>query len=114
MSELAKLQRAYTLCLAHLIVWINEHPGWEVSFGEGHVALTDGKDGDHDGPHRKDGGHYRALANDMNLFIDGVLISDGDHPAWLAIHEKWRSMHPAAGSIAHDRNHIAFRYGGVL
>ena len=112
-SDLVKLQQDYALAKAKLILWINEQ-GWKVTEGEGHVALTDAKDGDHDGPHRKDGGHYKALATDLNLWVNGALIKDGTHPAWAQIHRYWRSLHPAAGTIPHDMNHIAFRHAGVL
>jgi hypothetical protein len=109
---LGQLQREYSICLARLIVWIYDQ-GWQCSIGEGFVADTDAKDGDHDGPHRKDGGHYKKLATDLNLFIGGKLISDGTHPAWAQIHRFWRSLHMNAVTIPDDMNHIAFQHGGV-
>lgn len=113
MSALLRLQQEYALALAELVVWIYDQ-GWAVTFGEGYVRDTDSRDGDHDGPHRADGGHYKRLATDINLFVDGEWVRESTHPAWAQIHQHWLSLHPAAGLIAHDANHFGFRHQGVL
>jgi hypothetical protein len=112
-KTLGELQEEYALALARLVVWVFEQ-GWRCRMGEGFVGDTDAKDGDHDGPHRKDGGHYKKLATDLVLTVNGKVITDGTHPAWAQLHRKWQSLHPLAGTIAHDMNHIGFRHGGVL
>jgi hypothetical protein len=110
---LGQLQREYAICFARTIVWIYEQ-GWQVTIDEGFVGNTDARDGDHDGPHRRAGGHYKKLATDINLFVDGKLVSDGQHPAWRQIARFWESLHPSARSIPGDRNHLAFIHAGVI
>lgn len=58
--------------------------------------------------------HYIRLAQDLNLFVDGKYISDGDHPAWKAIGEKWESLHPLArwGGRFQDANHVSLTHEG--
>jgi hypothetical protein len=60
--------------------------------------------------------HYEALAQDLNLFINGEWITDGDDEVWKMIGEKWESMHPLArwgGRFPEvDSNHFSFSHGG--
>jgi hypothetical protein len=101
--------------LARLIAWVYTHPGWEVRFGEGYVADTDSRDGDHDGPHMAGGGHYTRLAMDLMLDVDGVWIR-GWHAAWDAIGAQWRSQHPLCrwgGDFrSRDYNHFSLYHQG--
>lgn len=54
--------------------------------------------------------HYQGLAADLLLYLNGVYISDGGHPTWKAIHEKWKSLSPLCteGSGWNDSNHFSF------
>jgi hypothetical protein len=112
---LREKQSAFCLALANLIVWAYDR-GYEFTMGEGYVGDTDARDGDHDGPHLRAGMHYKRLAQDLNLFINGEWIRDGDHPAWTEIGVKWESMDSMArwgGRFSNpDANHFSFTEGG--
>ena len=110
---LREKQCIFARCLAWLILWIDEH-GWAVSLSEGYVGETDAADGDYDGPHKCGGMHYTKLAQDLNLFVDGLLCRDGEHPAWQAIGKHWKTLHPSArwGGDWGDANHVSFEHEG--
>jgi hypothetical protein len=104
----------FTRLLAHWIRWVDRHPGWETALGEGYVALTDAADGDYDGPHKKGGAHYTGLGNDMLLYINGVYVKDGAHPAWVEAGAKWEGMHELCrwGGRWGDANHLSLEHEG--
>ena len=103
--SLRKKQAKFARLVAQLITWIFAQ-GWEVTFGEGFD--DDGKG------HMRGSLHYLRLAQDLNLFVDGEYIADGDHPAWEAIGEKWESLDPECrwGGRFRDANHISLAHGG--
>lgn len=115
-------QSLFLLLESRLVLWVKDQ-GWALTPGEGLVAHTDAKDGDHDGPHKAGGAHYTATGEDVNLFVGGTwtengyeggqYIADGSHPAWLAIGLKWESYHPLCfwGGRIRDANHISIRHG---
>lgn len=121
--SLREKQTLFAVLKAQLVLWIREQ-GWAVAEGEGYVALTDGKDGDHDGPHKAGGAHYMKLGQDLDLFVGGTwtgdvyvggdYVSTGGHPAWRAIGERWESMHPLCrwGGRFEDDNHISIAHAG--
>ena len=123
-SPLSQKQTLFAWCVGQLLVWVyTELRGVRLTFGEGHVAITDAKDGDHDGPHREDGGHYRSTAIDFNLFINctwdrprGEWISRSDHPMWKVVGDKFMSLHPLcrAGYTWGDANHLSIIHEGVM
>lgn len=110
----------FTRAIAALVTWADTDPamsGYEVAFGEGYVALTDAADGDYDGPHMKDGGHYTGLGMDLLVYNHiGVPIRDSAHPAYQRLGEKWRRIHYLArwgGDFAKvDANHFSFARDG--
>jgi hypothetical protein len=111
---LRQKQSAFVKALGDLIAFVYAK-GWELTLSEGYVGDTDAKDGDHDGPHRAGGAHYTRTGIDLNLFIDGKLIADGDHPAWLEIGAFWKRQHPLArwgGDFPGDANHFSFEHEG--
>lgn len=110
---LRQKQSEFLLALARLILWAGDQ-GYEFTLGEGYVADTDAADGDHDGPHMKGGLHYQRLALDLNLFVDGRYITNGEHPAWQAIGRKWKALDSLArwGGDFSDANHFSFTHGG--
>lgn len=111
---LRQKQSSFAFALAQLIVWIFDQ-GWEVTLAEGYVGMTDAADGDYDGPHKRGGQHYCQLAQDLNLFIDGDLIENGEHPAWAAIGAKWKRLDTLArwgGDFPGDSNHFSFEHEG--
>lgn len=113
--SLREKQSAFARCIAQLILWIYEQ-GMEVTLGEGYVGDTDAADGDYDGPHMKNGQHYKRLAMDLNLFINGQWVTDGGHPQWARIGARWKQFDSLArwgGDFAkRDSNHFSFESEG--
>ena len=124
MSALRDKQARFALLVAQLIVWINSRgQGWDVTLSDGGVTLLrkvqlpDGRrvralDREH-----MDGSlHYARLAQDLNLFVNGQLISNGSAPEWKAIGAKWKSMDAEAawgGDFASgDANHFSLKHNG--
>lgn len=124
-SSLLIKQQLFAWCVGQLLVWAyTELHGVRLVMGEGHVAITDARDGDYDGPHRKDGAHYEKRGIDLDLFVEvtydkpkGVYVSVGGHPVWRVIGEKWTSLHPLCrwgGNFAsRDDNHVSVIHNGV-
>ena len=112
---LREKQSAFAFALANFITWIfNE--GCEVTLSEGYVGDTDAADGDYDGPHKQGGQHYLKLAQDINLFIDGKLITNAEHPAWKMLGRRWKQMDSLArwggDWSSGDANHFSFEHEG--
>jgi hypothetical protein len=124
---LRQKQSAFAFCIGVLIAYVYEQ-GWELTFGDGSI-LPKGPDGKgrkarhvltglpvrvEDAVHMRDGQHYKALAQDFNLFIAGKWISDGDHPAWKQIADYWEGLHvdARAGLRFGDANHFSFEHEG--
>ena len=110
---------AFTRKLAILIQWINSKPGWEVAIDEATVhtprAARRGVErlSVEDAVHKRNSFHHKGLAADLNLYIEGVYISDGAHPAWREIADEWKSYDPmcTAGIDWNDANHVSFGEG---
>jgi hypothetical protein len=119
---LREKQSAFFLAIAKLIVWAFGQ-GYELTLADGNidplrrVRLPGGVtvSGARDLVHKETGLHYKRLAQDLNLFIDGVWISDGGHPAWTKIGVHWEAQSPLAawGGRFRDANHFSFRHGGA-
>lgn len=110
---LGQLQREFPPCVAKLILHIYDS-GYECTFSEAYVGDTDGRDGDYDGPHRKDGGHYKRLAVDLNVFKDGKWLSKGSEPIWDSLGRFWKASHVHARWTPTDPNHFGFIHNGVF
>jgi hypothetical protein len=111
---LSKLQTEYPRCLAALLIHVYEQ-GYLPKMGEAYVGDTDGKDKDYDGPHRKDGGHYKRIATDVLVFSkDGTWLKSGNEPIWAALGKFWCSLHPQARWTPNDANHFGFIHDGVF
>lgn len=112
---LLQKQQLFAKLLAQLITFIVGHADWAVTMGEGYVGDTDGKDGDHDGPHMTGGAHYSKLGQDLNLFVQGHWVT-GWHPAWDEIGATWTGLHPLCrwgGNFASkDYNHVSLFHDG--
>jgi hypothetical protein len=102
-------QSYFAYHLAHLIIWIYSHPGWEVTLGEGSIEPTRKEH-----LHMEGSLHRMKLAQDINLFINGQWIYDGSHPAWTTIGEHWEQQHKLArwGGRFNDSNHFSFTHNG--
>jgi hypothetical protein len=110
---------AFTRALALLIEWASdEMPQYEIALGEGLVAITDAADGDYDGPHLKGGAHYTGLGIDLLVYDShsGQYISDGTHPVYRTLGDKWKRIHWLArwgGDFSTpDPDHYSFEWGG--
>lgn len=118
---LRQKQSEFAYAVARLIVWAFDN-GMELTLGDGSidptrkVRLPSGEvvHGCRDLNHKESGLHYKRLAQDLNLFLDGKFIRDGDHPAWQEIGRKWESLDSEAawGGRFGDSNHFSFRHGG--
>ena len=114
MSLSAKQQR-FALKAANLIVWINEHRGWAVTYGDAYRdPRTNGTFGVAKGYAAASSVHKLRLAIDLNLFIDGKYIT-GDCPEYQEIGVQWESMDDDArwGGRWADFNHFSFEEMGV-
>lgn len=125
--DLGERQELFAELEANWVQWMLSHPGWKLRRGEGRV-LQRGADGHmgrramvisepgrvvfvKDLVHLDGGTHYQGLACDWQLFVDGVHVTQGGHPAWREAGEKWCSMHTLCRWGGHfsdvDANHIS-------
>ena len=101
---LGALQRKFTLMLGKLILKAYEL-GYELTLGEGY---------DDDGVgHMKGSMHYIRLAQDLNLFKDGVYLGSGPEmeKGHKLLHDYWDEL-GGAGRIPRDLNHYSMEYQG--
>lgn len=105
MSDLLAKQQLFAKLLGQLLDWIHTHPTWAVTLGDGNA---------HDG-HMANSLHYIRLAQDLNLFVEGVYVT-GAHPAWDEIGAKWKTLNVLArwgGDFESlDLNHISLAHEG--
>src|SRR3972149_9605890 len=91
---LSERQRLFVKCLGALIQYATQQ-GFELTLGEGYI-LEERKSRRgsrfHDGEHMPGSLHYVRLAQDLNLFVGGVYITDGGHPAWTDLGTYWESL----------------------
>lgn len=93
--------------------------GYELTLGEGYRS-------DHRG-HMENSNHYIALAQDLNLFVNGVW-KDHECPEWDVLGAYWKTLHPLCrwggdfmirNSITGkeepmaDLNHFSLEWNGV-
>lgn len=114
--SLGSKQKLFSRLLPKLLLYIHGQ-GYECAMGEGYVGLS-GKDAH---VHRHDGGHYKKIAQDLDLFKfnmqtltwEYVTDSEGHRPFgtyWKGLHELCRW----GGDFSQpDGNHYALEDGGV-
>ena len=104
MSELLDKQMAFPLMLAKLTLFAYEL-GYKFTFGEGYD--DDGKG------HMKGSTHYIRLAQDINLFLNGVWLDKGleMEKGHNLLHDKWDTL-GGAERIPHDLNHYSIEFQG--
>lgn len=114
--KLSLKQQIFTSCQGKLIAYADSKE----------YGLTDGdsyrdprvhgefKETKPDSYSAKNSMHKLRLARDYNLWVNGELIKDGNHPAWLDLGEYWESLHPEArwGGRFNDANHFSFEHWG--
>ena len=96
---LRRKQSRFARMLAKLILWINDQ-GYEVTLGSGYC-----KSG-----HMKKSLHYIRLAQDLNLFKDGVFLTETKDHQFAG--EKWESMGGTWGGRFKDGNHYSLEHEG--
>ena len=107
----ALVQQIFVKNLGLLIVWAYTN-GFALTLGRGHTTLQENV---------VEGGipvslHPRGLAQDLNLFIDGVYQRDS--AAHKPLGEYWKSLHPLnrwGGDFKpkQDGNHYSMEHEGI-
>ena len=90
--------------------------GYELTLGEAYIQTPrKTRDGDfvEDGVHMPSSLHYTRLAIDLNLFVGGEYVSDGQSFAWIDLGDFWEALDPACswGGHFHDANHLSVTFG---
>ena len=91
--------------------------GYELTLGEAYVQSprkTRGGAFMEDGVHMPSSLHYTRLAIDLNLFVAGEYVTDGQSFAWVDLAGFWENLDPACCSGVHfgDANHFSVTFGG--
>lgn len=100
MSELLQKQFKFTEMLGELILYAYRN-GFTLTLGEGFVSSGTG--------HMKGSLHYIRLAQDLNIFKDGVWLQDGT--GLDVLHDFWDSL-GGAKRIEKDLNHFSVEWAG--
>jgi len=129
-KELGVKQALFSACLANLIETMYNNfsqgittplktTGIQIRFGDGCI-LPNRKvfhqggilKGVIDCVHMIDGCHYMLLAQDLNIFIDGVWQDKGTEPIWLDVKKIWTEQHPLcrSGLDFGDPNHVSITH----
>tara|TARA_R110000868_G_scaffold15596_3_gene70927 strand:- start:2926 stop:3252 length:327 start_codon:yes stop_codon:yes gene_type:complete len=106
--RLGDKQREFNRCLGLLYIYIYSC-GYAVTQGRGRVSeKANAADGGH-----KNSCHLSGLAQDLNLFLDGVFLTDTTDHEKFGVY--WESLHPLArwGGRFNDGNHYSFEHQGV-
>ena len=95
MMTLGQKQRKFTFMISMLIqyAYLNKY---ELTFGDAHARTG----------HTKDSFHYKRLAVDFNLFIDGVYQTNTR--AHKSLGEYWKSIGGSWGGDFNDGNHYSY------
>lgn len=121
---LRQKQVIFTNSVAALINFASKR-GLELTMGDGNIdptrrvrvySLNENVVSGRDLNHLENGSHYKRLAQDFNLFVDGVWKTS-DCPEWQILGLFWKSLHPLArwgGDFSSvDLNHFSFEDEGV-
>lgn len=112
MSELSLKQRAFPPMLAKLITWIYAN-GYECTLGEVLRRPATAVANAAAGIGIEHSLHLFSLAIDLNLFKDGVYLTDTE--AYRPLGEYWESLGGSWGGrfSKPDGNHFSLSYQGV-
>jgi hypothetical protein len=111
---LGERQRLFSRLLPKLLDHIHGL-GFEVTLAEGYIGDSINKPTE-DTPHLRTGGHFKRLAQDLNVFDSAgkLLTHTEDHRSFG---EFWESLHPSCrwgGRFAKaDGNHYSIEEGGI-
>jgi len=109
---LRQQQSLFVQLKAKLIVYAYQL-GYELTDGEAYRPPETAAFYAKQGKGIKNSLHTKKLAQDFNLFKDGVYLSSSDSHRPLG--EYWESLHPLCcwGGRFRDGNHYSMTYGGV-
>lgn len=107
--SIRKMQAKFSLMLARLIIYAYSL-GFEISMGEGTITVENCPNCSRKvSLHKKKSNHYIKLAQDIDLFKNGVYLTS------TASHKKlghyWQDMGGAWGGMYQDGNHYSLQYG---
>jgi hypothetical protein len=131
--SLRSLQSVLVRCLGELIRYAYSR-GYELTLGEAYVQSprtceytlevrcaqcgksqeARGKGFAFDRVHMPSSLHYTRLAIDLNLFVRGEFVRNGDHFAWVDLGNYWEHLDPACrwGGRFQDANHLSVTFMG--
>lgn len=117
--RLSKLQREFSAKLVQLKAFILSN-GWELTEGDAHRDIRlHGEFGEKKGYGAAYSVHKLRLADDINLWVNDKLVTDGNCDEYKLLGDYWEASHPLArwggnfkGKSAGDANHFSFEYQG--
>ena len=108
--SLGNRQRQFTLMLAKLVTYAYEQ-GYELTLGDAYRdPRVFGEHGAKAGYGSANSNHKLRLAQDLNLFKNGVWLSSTDDHQFLG--EYWESIGGSWGGRFNDGNHYSLEYQG--
>lgn len=90
--SLSARQQLFADLLGQLLYWVYAEINRAVTMGECYRTPEMAEIYAKQGKGIKDSLHCKRLAVDLNLFIDGVYITDTE--SYKILGEKWKSLHP--------------------
>lgn len=116
MSELLKKQHLFASLLTRLLVWLHAS-GYQVSVDEGYRPKVTAEHYASIGKGSKNSLHTLKLAQDLNLFRGGVLLTKMEE--YRAVGEFWKALHPLCrwggdftGTTGGDARHFSIEHQG--
>ncbi len=88
--SLRPLQSEFVLMVADLITWVYQHDGWELTFGECYRTPEQAAWNANHGTGIANSLHTQRLAIDLNLFINGVYVTD--EASYRPLGEHWKEQ----------------------
>jgi hypothetical protein len=103
---LSEKQAKFSLMLAQLIIYINSQ-GYQVTLGRGYASeAANAADGGH-----KKSLHMKRLAQDLNLFKDGVFLTETKDHEPFGLY--WEFLGGSWGGRFNDGNHYSCEWQGM-
>lgn len=109
MAGLVSKQAKFTVMVARLILWADEH-GYELTFGEAWRPPETAAAYAAKGKGIRNSLHCDRLAVDFNLFINGVWKNKTED--FKPLGEYWESIGGCWGGRFGDGNHFSLEHGG--
>lgn len=108
--SLVSKQRRFTVMIARLILWADQH-GYVLTFGEAYRPPAQAARNAETGSGIKNSLHGQRLAVDFNLFIHGQYKTDT--ASYRPLGEYWESLGGSWGGRFNDGNHFSLAHNGV-